>query len=441
MGSCFSGGSVTYISKKTPNSKKQKDYLGCFGYLCKGKDNIDIDNKACTDIYYPQQKIQSTFIINHKDDELNTNINKLIEKYQDSFNIEKINYEQLYNLFLNYKFDFTKCNYIINDVRKKIENNKYYFLNKFPKINYMIEELPYFNSRRQNNFFNYIKNKNIIFILENLASLEIVEKYLMYITPSHKNDIPNNLTYYNILILSQYIEPFNETKIENTYKEYLYYFIEQDKMYDNFCGILINTKDIKSSLINNKTNNNAYFFINKYSNGDSNNFDINYLCKKDINEKDIYLNFIARFKIYYILNITIKNNVDDKKNKISKNITYNESKKNKINNDDNSLSLRQINIFFDDYLNFNDYFKSIKTELTTIIDELRNQIILNNCVLMQFNEIIDSSIINKIIFFISNRMTGLSFDNLFQYFKINFCPLNEKIINTKKDELEKFIVQ
>ena len=433
MGSCFSVGTVTYVSKKIPNTKKQKEDVRLSKSSCKNKD---IDNNASANIDL-QQKIQSVVKINHNDDELNSNINKLIEKYKDSFNIEKINYEQLYNLFFNYKFDFTKCNYIISDVRKGLENKKYYFLNKFPKINYTIEELPYFSSKRQNNFFNYIKNKNIIFVLGDLSSLEIVEKYLMYIIPK-KNEISNNQLNVNIFILSQFIEQFDETKIKNSFKEYLYYFIEEDIIYDNIPAILINTKDIKSSFVNNKTNNYSYFFINKYSNKDSNKFDINYLCNKEIEEKDIYLNFVAKFKIHYTLNITF-NKISDKKNKITQNITSTESKRSKLNNEDNKQSLKQFNIFLRENIDFNDYFQTIKLDLNNIVEELKNQIILNNCILMQFNETIDSSIMNKIIFFIANRMTGLSYDNLLKYFKINFCPLNDQTINVKNDETAKFI--
>ena len=129
-----------------------------------------------------------------------------------------------------------------------------------------------------------------------------------------------------------------------------------------------------------------------------------------------------------------------KKNKITQNITYNESKRNKINNENDKQFIVQINIVFLNNMDFNDFFQKIKNELNNIIEDLKNEIITNKCVLMQFNEIIDSSIINKMILFIANRVTGLSLENLLKYFKNNFYPLNDQIINIKNEEITKFIV-
>ena len=429
MGSCFSGGSVSRNPKKKQSLKKSKEYIGCFGSLCKGQDNMEIDNKASTDVY-PMQKIQSTFIINHNNDELNNNISKVIFKYKDSFNIEKINYEQLYNLFMNYVFDFTNCNFVIADTRKGPSIKKQYFLHKFPQVNYTMGELSYLNSKRQNNFLNYIKNKTIIFILTDLNSLETVEKYLLYLIPNNMNKE------INILILTQFLEQYNESKEDNSFKEYLYYFIEEDRLYEAPSSILINTKDIKSSYINNQlASNNSYVFVKKFTN--NNKFDINYLCDKDIDENDIYFKFIVKNKISYLLNISISQNKDNK-NKINQNINYNEAKRNKMNNEEKKTTITQINVLYRDDIDFDNFFDSIKNELNRIIDELRNQIVMNNCILLQFNENIEDLIINKFIFYIANKITGLSFEKLIEYFKCNNCVfLKESIVKDKKEEIAK----
>ena len=432
MGSCFSGGSVIRNPKKKQSLKKPKEYIGCFGSLCKGEGNMEMDNKASADIY-PIQKIKSTFTINHNNDELNININKVIFKYKDSFNIEKINYEQLYNLYMNYIFDFTNCNYIIADTRKGPSNKKQYFLHKFPQINYTMDELSYLDSKRQDKFLNYIKNKTIIFILADLNSLDTVEKYLLYLIPNNLNNEKRK-----ILILTQFLEQYNETKEDNSFKEYLYYFVEEDKLYDSPPSILINSKDIKSSYINNQINkNNSYVFIKKFS--INNKFDINYICNKDIDENDIYFKFFVKNKIFYILNISIFQTKDNK-NKISQNITFNEAKRNKMNNEEKKATITQINILYRNDIYFDDFFGLIKNEFNRVTEELRNQIVMNNCILLQFGENINDLAINKFIFYIGNRITGLSFEKLFDYFKCNNCVfLNESIIKDKKEEIDKML--
>lgn len=409
MGLCFSNCSETRVSKRSHPMQ------------CSIKHSLNLEKNI--------EKIESTFTIRYNDDELNTKINELIKKYNTSYKIGKINYEQLYNLFLNYKFDFTNSNYIIVDTRKQIIKTKQYFLNKFPKINYSIDEFNYLNHQRKSNLLNFIKNKTVIFILDNIDSLISVEKYISFTI------INNNAN--NILILTQFIEEYNDTRIENTFKEHLYHFIEEDIFYDYIPSILLNAKDIKSYHINNKiTTNNSFVFINLYSN--ENNFDIKYLCNKDIDENDIYYKFITKFKIFYILNISLAIKDEKKNNKINNNIVYHESKRKKTNNEEKKEKIVQVSILCRDDINFNAYFEEIKNEFNQIMEDLINQIVSNNCVLIQFNEQIDNLIRNKFIFYIVNKITGLSFEKSIKYFKCNFLNVLNKNSDNDK-EISNFI--
>ena len=57
MGSCISGNGTTYISKRKPNNNKSKKSSGCFTSLCKGEDDIYIENKNSSEIVpVPQVK-------------------------------------------------------------------------------------------------------------------------------------------------------------------------------------------------------------------------------------------------------------------------------------------------------------------------------------------------------------------------------------------------
>ena len=80
-------------------------------------------------------------------------------------------------------------------------------------------------------------------------------------------------------------------------------------------------------------------------------------------------------------------------------------------------------------------------KLMPIIEELKEQIVQNNCILIQFDNNIDNLFMLKLIYIIIFRITGLSFDNIFNYLKNNFFELgNDSFIKAKKEEILSFLV-
>lgn len=453
MGSCISGNGTTYISKRKPNNNKSKKSSGCFTSLCKGEDDIYIENKNSSEIV-PVPQVKSSFCFYHKDDKLNKDLNIIIDKYKDKLKIQKLNFEQLYNIFMNYTYDFTKSNFIISDTREFSQEKTQLFLKKFPQINYNIKQFEHMKKEKMNKFFEFLKNKNIIFILKNETSLDILEKFIIFFLANE-----GNFTFDNIYILSQYIQKYDESNSSNMYEDYLHYFIDEDLLYDYSPKILINSNDIKSSSINltNPNLNNAYIFFDTFPhietkefNGNKKNikiinkYDVNYLSNKNTDEKDLFLNFVYKFKIGYIMNFLSLNEINNSiniNNKYNKYITQSEAKRIKVNKDDKKNIMKQTNISVPKNLEFDEFYKIIHNELMPIIEELKEQIVKNNCILIQFDNNIDNLFMLKLIYIIIFRITGLSFDNIFNYLKNNFFELgNDSFIKAKKEEILSFLV-
>ena len=88
-----------------------------------------------------------------------------------------------------------------------------------------------------------------------------------------------------------------------------------------------------------------------------------------------------------------------------------------------------------------EYYKIIHNEFIALLEELKDQMINNNCVLLQFDNNIEYIFMWKLIYLIIFKITGLSFDNIFDYLKINFADLNNEIsIKDKKDEFINILV-
>jgi hypothetical protein len=458
MGSCISGNGAAYITKRKPNNKNKKT-VGCFTSLCKGEDDIDIDNKISSEIV-PIPQIKSSFNFYHKDDKLNTQLNSLIEKYKDGLKIQKINFEQIFNIFMNYTYDFTKSNFIIYDTRELSSEKNQLFLKKFPQINYNIKQLEIMKKEKMMKFFNFLKGKNLIFILKDESSLDILEKFIIFFMTNE-----GKLSLQNIFILSQYIhknkEVNTETNTDNIYEDFLYYFIDEDLLYGYSPKILINSNDIKSSSLNYNTPNLNFGYIffdyfphikkNEFNNYNKKNndkmktfnkFDINYLNDKSTHNFDIFLNFVSKFKIVYIMNFISRdefNSIINGKN--SGFINSINGKRNKINKEDKHNSIKQKNIFIPKNIEFDEYYKTIHNELIPLIEELKQQMIQNNCILIQFDNDVDNLFLLKLIYIIVFRITGLTFDNIYNYLKWNFFEIgNESFMKIKKNDILNFLV-
>ena len=92
-------------------------------------------------------------------------------------------------------------------------------------------------------------------------------------------------------------------------------------------------------------------------------------------------------------------------------------------------------------MEFIDYYKIIRNEFTPLLEEIQDQIIDNNCVLVQFDDKIENIFLMKFIYIIIFKVTGLSFDNIFSYLKINFFDINqESLSNEQKEEFIKLLV-
>ena len=467
MGSCMSGNGTINV-KRYPNPRRGTNRsVTCFTSLCKGEDNLLHDNKNSSEIV-PNPNIKSTFSIHYNNDQLNIDINTFIEKYKTQIKIEKINFVQIYNIFMNYKYNFIRSEFILCDIRNDLkEKSQALFLKHFPQINYNIKELEIISKNRLIKFFKFINNKKIIFILKDSKeenSIDTIEKFLIFFLANS-----NNCKIDTIYILNQYITKFDENNLKKeiknnkenenkiNYNEYLSYFIDEDLLYEYSPKILIDLSDIKSSNLNynDEIINNSYLFYTIFhhnENKESNNkktqinlnskFDANYLSNKTTEETDIYLNFIYKFNIIYIINFIFTEEFENCINKkTSKYIWHSETKINKIVNGDSKKLIKQKNILIPKNMEFIEYYKVIRNEFIPLLEEVYDQILDNNCVLIQFDDKIDYIFLMKFIYIIIFKTTGLSFDNIFSYLKINFFDINqESLINEKKEEFLKLLV-
>ena len=459
-----SNGTINVQRYNAPKKNGNKS-IGCFTSLCKGEDNLMQDNKNSSEIV-PNPNIKSTFSIHHNEDNLNKDLNLFIEKYKTKIKIEKINFVQIFNIFMNYKYNFTKSDFILYDTRDDLkEKNQTQFLKQFPKINYNIKELENFSKNRIEKLFRFIHDKKIIFILKDSKeenSFDIIEKFLIFFfANSNKYKIDT------LYILNQYItkneekviskENNNENKIKLTYNEYLNYYIDEDLFYDYSPKILIDSSDIKSANLNYNKEiiNNSYIFFDEFihhENKEFNNkkplikisskFEVNYLSDKNTEETDIFLNFIYKFNIIYIINFILIEEVDYNINKkTSTYIWHCESKRNKALNEDKKSLIKQKNILIPKKMEFNEYYKIIRNDFISILEEVKEEIISNNCVLFQFDEQIEYIFLMKIIYIIIFKVTGLSFDNIYEYLKIKFVDLSkENLIKDKKMEFLNILI-
>lgn len=446
MGTCYSSNGTT---KVRANNNKQRKSTGCLGAFCNDSDStqsqsrfpIPIENQSVN-----IQQIKSSYQISYNKDKLNNDLDTLIEKYNDKLIINKINYVQMYNIFMNYTFDFTKSNFIICDTREDSKERSQLFLKRFHQINYSLKQIEIMSSERLNRFCNFLKNKNIIFILKDESSIEILEKYFIFFIA---NNMDGKFKINNIYILSEYIKKFNEN-LQNSFLGYLYFFIDEDIIYEYYPKILINLNDIKSTYINsNNFAHNSYAFITSYPhivNTEQNNnkiinkFDINYICNKNTEESDTFLNFISKFNIFYILNFILskENNINQKS---SRYITHSEAKRNKIGSEERKSLIKQKNISIPKNIEFVEFYRTIQKDFLSLIDEYKNEIIENNCILIQFDDNIESLFRYKLIFIIVYRITGLSFDEILNYLKSNFFDIeNESLIASKKGEINNLLV-
>jgi hypothetical protein len=177
--------------QRYPNPRKNTNRsVGWFTSLCKGEDNLLHDNKNSTEIV-PNPNIKSTFSIHYNNDQLNIDLNAFIEKYKTKIKIEKINFVQIYNIFMNYKYNFTKSDFILCDTRNDLkEKNQALFLKQFPQINYNIKELEILSKNRLIKFFKFINNKKIIFILKDSKeenSIDTIEKFVIFFLANSNN--------------------------------------------------------------------------------------------------------------------------------------------------------------------------------------------------------------------------------------------------------------
>ena len=160
---------------------------------------------------------------------------------------------------MNFIYDFSNSNFIICDTREELKDRQQLFLKKFNQINYSLifmgslnintfilyyfswkklsrlRQIETLSNERSTKFFNYLKNKNIIFILKDESSLELMEKFFIYFIANNKG----GKLIKNIYILSEYIQIYNKDNLSNTYLDYLYYFIDEDIIYQYSPKILI----------------------------------------------------------------------------------------------------------------------------------------------------------------------------------------------------------
>lgn len=440
MGSCYSSNEPHKIKTSTYNRQK-KPTTSCLGSTCceSGK-NLNPNRPIIHVENVPN--IQSSYTINYKKGKINDYIDNLISKNQSPIPLVKLTFVQLYNIFMNFGYDFTTSDFIICDTRE--EDKTQSFLKKFSQINYKPRQVESMAEDRMKLFKNFIRNKNIIFILNDEKNFETFEQYITIFSINY------DLNLKNIFVLIEPIQKNDENQINKSFLEQLYFSLDEDALYQYTPKILLNSIDIKSGNINYENNalNHGLIFVSKYphevnleaKNMHLNQLDINYICNQELEEENIFLKFFANFKIECILNfISIEKN-DNENNNNSGLITHCKEKRNKIKGEEKRTLIKQKNISILKNINdFKEYYNLIQSDFDNIIKEFQAEIINNNCIIIEFDDAIDEKIKMKMLFIIIYKITKLSFEDIENYLKNNFFILkSEDNIWPNKDEIENF---
>ena len=440
MGACYSSNEPHKI--KTTVYNRHKKPTSCMGSTCceSGKDDNSIKQPNPI-INNPD--IKSTYNIYYKKGQINDYIDNLIANNQSPIRFHKINFIQLYNIFMNYTYDFTNSDFIICDTREGEKSQ--IFLKKFSQINYKPRQVESMADDRMDRFKNFLKNKNIIFILKDESNFEFFEQFITIFS------IHYDINLKNIYILIDPIQKYDENGINTTYIEHLNLFIDEDELYEFIPKILINTLDIKSSFLNNENNllHDALTFISMYPhivNKDPNKininkFDINNICNENLEEDNIFLKFFAKFKIKSILNFISEEKKQEQNNNENNKglITHCEAKRNKIKGEEKKILIKQKNISIPkNTIDFSQFYYFIQNDFDNIIDDFKSEIINNNCIIIEFDDDIDEKIKMKMLFIIVNKITGLNFEDIENYLKNNFFILNVTDSWPNKDEMNNF---
>jgi len=444
MGACYSSNDSNKIKASAYN--RQKKSTGCLGPICceSDKNNTSIRNPIQI-VNIPN--IRSSYNIYYKNGEINNYIEKLISNNQSPIPLQKINFIQLYNIFMNFAYDFTRSNFIVCDTRQAIEDKNQIFLKKFSQINFTPQQVESMQENRMNKFKNYLKNKNIIFILKDEITFEILEEFITIFSTNYDFNLKN------IYILTESFQKSEEEQINNTIMENLFLFIDEDALYEYTPKILINSADIKSSNLNyeNNLSHNALTFITTYphivnskqakKNKIINKLDINNICDEDLEENNIFLNFFSKFKIECILNFIseVKSGNENNNNNLGL-ITHSEAKRKKINGEEHRITIKQKNISIPkNTVDFTQFYNLIQGDFNAIIEEFKFQFVNNNCIIIEFDDEINENIKMKLLFIIVNKITGLYFEDIENYLKNNFFILEGLNVWPNKEEMINFL--
>ena len=152
------------------------------------------------------------------------------------------------------------------------------------------------------------------------------------------------------------------------------------------------------------------------------------------------MNFFSKFKIECILNFISEDKNENEKNNNLGLITHSEAKRKKINGEEHRISIKQKNISIPKNMgDFSQFYNLIQSDFDNIIEDFKFQIVNNNCIIIEFDEEIQENIKMKLLFIIVNKITGLCFEDIGNYFKNNFFVLEEYNEWPNKEEMENFL--
>ena len=340
-------------------------------------------------------KIEPTLSFDINSSPLNTNINLLISECENSnynFKVSKINFDLLWNIVIEYKYDYTSCNYIIKDFRKEHPDN---FIKQFRQINYKVVELEIISSNKIDNFKKYLKNKTVICIVED-ENLENLQKIIQYFGV-------NSFEISSILILDNNLISEN-AKAQN--KE-LITVLNEEKEIECYPYMLFSSKYFPH------LESQGCIFFQRFTQEqltDTNTFKFTSEILSDHHSKknDNYIDFCVSQEINVITRV-IKGEFSH---------CMKEFKRKKSDKDPKS----NINCFLISIAFKNISDQKHSNEIEEFINTIKNEIIKKNSVILQVENTIDDLLLLDLLFVLIWKITNVNIELIKDYISTNCVP-------------------